>query len=304
MSSFINDIELLASPKSVFKCCNMSAFPTYEQFLPFTELTVSLVNDATERDLGRIDMFTACDFLLKRELSAEAMLTAIMYINRYKRRKEVSTNNRLSSFTSADLFLISMMLASKYLFDDGTEKNVVNEEWAEDFGIENEEINALEIDFLNAVDWRLHVESKEFIRFQQKLCSYLAHKLWMSHEMKGSTYRELFVMHSNLNDLEFTIDKLVQVVVKAIVGCVVVYFGIIVSVHLFVFVVTANPSIFINQHWNMIDYHRHPFSSDFPSNVTKESFVYNDINESRNYHSTSSYSFVIGSKILSRDTEQ
>ena len=43
------------------------------------------------------------------------------------------------------------MLASKYLFDDGTEKNVVNEEWAEDFGIENEEINALEIDFLNAM---------------------------------------------------------------------------------------------------------------------------------------------------------
>lgn len=43
------------------------------------------------------------------------------------------------------------MLASKYLFDDGTDENVVNDEWAEDFRKENAELNALEVEFLVAM---------------------------------------------------------------------------------------------------------------------------------------------------------
>ena len=36
----------------------------------------------------------------------------------------------LSSVSSADLFLVSMMVASKYLHDDGEEDEVFNDEWA------------------------------------------------------------------------------------------------------------------------------------------------------------------------------
>ena len=51
------------------------------------------------------------------------------YVNVYFRLKK-SNPDYLSSVSSADLFLVSMMVASKYLHDDGEEDEVFNDEWA------------------------------------------------------------------------------------------------------------------------------------------------------------------------------
>ena len=51
---------------------------------------------------------------------------ALMYLDRLR-----SNNTKyLSTITSTDLFLVSLMVASKYLYDDGEEDEVFNDEWA------------------------------------------------------------------------------------------------------------------------------------------------------------------------------
>ena len=49
-----------------------------------------------------------------------------MYLDRLR-----SSNTKyLSTISSTDLFLVSLMVASKYLYDDGEEDEVFNDEWA------------------------------------------------------------------------------------------------------------------------------------------------------------------------------
>lgn len=43
------------------------------------------------------------------------------------------------------------MMASKYLYDEGVDEEVFNDEWAENAGLEKEEVNNMELDFLNAL---------------------------------------------------------------------------------------------------------------------------------------------------------
>ena len=59
------------------------------------------------------------------------------------------------------------MVASKYLYDDGEVDEVFNDDWAEAGRIDVKEMNKLEIEFLCAVEWSLHVQDKEFEQMTQ-----------------------------------------------------------------------------------------------------------------------------------------
>ena len=51
------------------------------------------------------------------------------------------------------------MVASKYLYDDGEVDEVFNDDWAEAGRLDSvAEMNRLEIEFLCAVEWSLHVQ--------------------------------------------------------------------------------------------------------------------------------------------------
>ena len=60
------------------------------------------------------------------------------------------------------------MVASKYLYDDGEVDEVFNDDWAEAGRLDSvAEMNRLEIEFLCAVEWSLHVQDKEFEQMTQ-----------------------------------------------------------------------------------------------------------------------------------------
>ena len=61
------------------------------------------------------------------------------------------------------------MVASKYLYDDGEVDEVFNDDWAEAGRVEVTEMNRLEIEFLCAVEWSLHVQRAEFEQMTQNL---------------------------------------------------------------------------------------------------------------------------------------
>ena len=47
--------------------------------------------------------------------------------------------------------LLFQMVASKYLYDEGIDEEVFNDEWAQSGGIDIDDINELERNFLNAM---------------------------------------------------------------------------------------------------------------------------------------------------------
>ena len=77
-------------------------------------------------------------------------------------RLRSSNPKYLSNISPTDLFLVSMMVASKFLHDDGEEDEVFNDEWATSGGMEKKELNELELNFLTAIDWRIYVSLDEY----------------------------------------------------------------------------------------------------------------------------------------------
>uniref|UniRef100_A0A8C7E4R4 Protein CNPPD1 n=1 Tax=Naja naja TaxID=35670 RepID=A0A8C7E4R4_NAJNA len=69
-----------------------------------------------------------------------SMMLALVYIGLLRHRNP----EYLQQISSSDLFLISMMVASKYLYDEGEEEEVFNDEWAA------------------GKDWSLFTDPKEF----------------------------------------------------------------------------------------------------------------------------------------------
>jgi hypothetical protein len=55
-----------------------------------------------------------------------------------------------------------MMAASKFLFDDGEDEEVFNDEWAASGSLDLKDLNKLEREFLSAMDWHLFVTPDEF----------------------------------------------------------------------------------------------------------------------------------------------
>ena len=74
-------------------------------------------------------------------------------------RAKSKRSSYLEEVSSTELFLATLMVASKYLYDDGEVDEVFNDDWAEAGRLDSvAEMNRLEIEFLCAVEWSLHVQ--------------------------------------------------------------------------------------------------------------------------------------------------
>ncbi|ELT97618.1 hypothetical protein CAPTEDRAFT_157319 [Capitella teleta] len=87
-----------------------------------------------------------------------ALLLALVYIERLRHRNP----EYLQEVSSSDLFLVSMMVASKFLYDEGVTEEVFNDEWAQAANIDVSDLNEMERTFLYAMDWQLFVNGGEF----------------------------------------------------------------------------------------------------------------------------------------------
>merc|ERR1719334_1611993 len=148
----------------------MAKKPTTDRpSLPFTSIAVDEFTnvglDALGEKLGRLDMSRAADITRSACAGPNSLVLALLYLDRLRKRNP----DYLTSISSADLFLVSMMVASKFLHDDGEEDEVFNDEWAQSGGMDTKDINNLEIDFLSAIDWRIFVGPDEFSQAVEKV---------------------------------------------------------------------------------------------------------------------------------------
>ena len=104
--------------------------------------------------------------------SSESVILALIYIDRLTERhnkfmiKSINIHRYMGSFFSNFRLLITgIMLAAKF-FDD---QFYNNEYFAKVGGISNIEMNLLEIEFLNLINFTLYVDPNIFFKYRQQL---------------------------------------------------------------------------------------------------------------------------------------
>ncbi|XP_009706964.1 PREDICTED: protein CNPPD1, partial [Cariama cristata] len=121
-------------------------------------------------------------------ISPCSMMLALVYIERLRHRNP----EYLQQISSSDLFLISMMVASKYLYDEGEEEEVFNDEWGAAGKVDVQTMNTLEMNFLSAIDWSLYTDPRELFEVLSWLEGRVAEKQGM---WRGwFTYTDLCVL--------------------------------------------------------------------------------------------------------------
>ncbi|KAJ0180218.1 hypothetical protein K1T71_003622 [Dendrolimus kikuchii] len=127
--------------------------------LPVTEVSCELWSVAQRgRSLRRLHADAAAGIARSACVSPCALVLAILYLERLN-----SCNpDYIAAAAPADLFLVSLMVGNKFLQDDGEDDDVMCSEWAASGGIDLKQLNKLEVEFLDAIDWNVFVSEKSF----------------------------------------------------------------------------------------------------------------------------------------------
>ncbi|XP_050196237.1 protein CNPPD1 isoform X2 [Myiozetetes cayanensis] len=148
---------------------------------PVADIAVELLQKVAPSPIRRLQKKEAC-------ISPCSMMLALVYIERLRHRNP----EYLQQISSSDLFLISMMVASKYLYDEGEEEEVFNDEWGAAGKVDVQTMNTLEMNFLSAIDWSLYTDPRELFEVLSWLEGRVAEKQGM---WRGwFTYTDLCVL--------------------------------------------------------------------------------------------------------------
>ncbi|KAL8576614.1 hypothetical protein ACOMHN_025089 [Nucella lapillus] len=126
--------------------------------LALTELAVEYFQDLAPRKLDYVDLESVSAVTSQGSVSPSSVAMSMVYAKRLQRKRP----EYVTKMSSSDLFIISMMMASKYLCDEGVEEEVFNDEWANTTGLDTDDINTMERDFLDALDWELYIRKDDF----------------------------------------------------------------------------------------------------------------------------------------------
>uniref|UniRef100_A0A3B4AGW4 Protein CNPPD1 n=1 Tax=Periophthalmus magnuspinnatus TaxID=409849 RepID=A0A3B4AGW4_9GOBI len=132
---------------------------------PVTDIAVEFFQKSAPSPIRKLHKKYAAHVARSACISPCAMMLALVYIERLRHRNP----EYLQKISSSDLFLISMMVASKYLYDEGEEEEVFNDEWGTAGKMDVQTINSLEISFLSAIEWSLFTEPNDFFDILSQL---------------------------------------------------------------------------------------------------------------------------------------
>jgi hypothetical protein len=173
--------------------------------MPLTDTIAEFAQEISDDPFFVNDLSFIFELSRKRAISPYAIIVALMYLKRLK-AKQTAGNSRgrrnqmrestldsyssqqvidsyfsscrheqkqdadsLDSLSNTELCLVSILLASKYLIDEGETEEIYNNEWAQAANITTAEINRLERLVLSKMEWELYVSSDEFWKFTNEL---------------------------------------------------------------------------------------------------------------------------------------
>lgn len=155
---------------------------------PMTDIAVELLQKSAPSPIRKLHKKYAAHVAREACISPCAMMLALIYIERLRHRNP----EYLQQISSSDLFLISMMVASKYLYDEGEEEEVFNDEWGTAAKLDVKTVNTLEMNFLSAIDWNLFAEPSDFFKVLSQMEGSIAERQGMKRGW--FTYTDLCVL--------------------------------------------------------------------------------------------------------------
>lgn len=157
--------------------------------MALTEISVEVFSAVLPNDgLKILDMQYASTVSRKACITPCSMMLAMVYLDQLRHKNP----NYMNSVASCDVFLVSMLVASKFLYDDGEDDEVFNNEWAASGDLELKDLNVMEREFLDALDWHLFVKPKTFSDILDSIESRIAH---LESSQRGwTTYTDICVL--------------------------------------------------------------------------------------------------------------
>lgn len=181
--------------------------------LPVTELAAELFTEVKGGyTLERLDVEEASRISRNACVSPCSLVLALLYLERLKD----CNPEYLQQVAPSELFLVSLMVASKFLNDEGEDDEVFNTEWALSGDLTILQINQLEKDFLKAIDWTVFVHNQEFWERLQKLEKDVAYR--EAQKRGWFSYTELTCLMNSMQ-----LIAVAQVVVNMSTICLVTY---------------------------------------------------------------------------------
>ncbi|XP_051982912.1 protein CNPPD1 [Xyrauchen texanus] len=160
---------------------------------PMTDIAVELLQKSAPSPIRKLHKKYAAHVSREACISPCAMMLALIYIERLRHRNP----EYMQQISSSDLFLISMMVASKYLCDEGEEEEVFNDEWGTAAKLDIHTVNTLEMNFLSAIDWNLFTEPIDFFKVLSQVEGSIAERQGMKRGW--FTYTDLCVLLEQSN---------------------------------------------------------------------------------------------------------
>ncbi|KAK3884396.1 hypothetical protein Pcinc_011333 [Petrolisthes cinctipes] len=212
--------EYLSYAERIRKTLYYGRLPSTDRpSLPFTSLCVEKFSGACLRGgLEVLDVRTAATLSYHACPTPASLVIALLYLDRL-------SPCYLAATPPSRVFLVAMMVASKYLYDDGEEDEVFNDEWATSAAITLQDLNQAELEFLSAIDWNLFVDGEAFLRTFERVEADVA---WREGVKRGYfTYTDLHSLSKSLPHCYTTFLNLVSHVVAV---CLVGYTAAVVSI--------------------------------------------------------------------------
>lgn len=124
--------------------------------LPFTEFTRDYFDQHSPFD--HLSMKFASTLSRDACVNPCSLIVAMIYLERLRR----ADPQKFLESDPDDLYVGTLMLATKFLHEDGEPEYIYNDEWASSSNKPKKSINSLELDLLKTLDWRLVVSRSDF----------------------------------------------------------------------------------------------------------------------------------------------
>uniref|UniRef100_T1J2H0 Protein CNPPD1 n=1 Tax=Strigamia maritima TaxID=126957 RepID=T1J2H0_STRMM len=184
--------------------------------LHLTSLAVEYFAQNVPPKLGEVDLHFAASLSRRARLSPCTLMLAFVYVDRLR----TYNPQYLHSISSSHLFLASVIIASKFMNDEGEDDEILNYEWALSASMETQDVNQLEREFLAALDWRVFVDTRTFKQIVDQTEFFLA--LVEGRKNGWFSYTDLDVLTRQLRNLDI-FRLIMDQIFKVTLVCAVTY---------------------------------------------------------------------------------
>ncbi|XP_057304123.1 protein CNPPD1-like [Hydractinia symbiolongicarpus] len=181
-----------------------------------TDVAVSMLLDTATCSRRKITQRYASSLTRQLPISPCALMMGILYSERLRQLNP----SYLERVSSSDIYVVSMLVATKFLHDEGEEEEIFNNEWAEAAGLAVSTVNKLEREFLDAMNWNAYVSPSDFLDFCTKMETKIAFKYGLQRGWFSYTDLTQFLAASPYQKI---LKGIIESTVKIIGGCALVY---------------------------------------------------------------------------------